>query len=58
VPKVDVYFFMPWRDWISSFSTTGFLLQVFFGLVYLGGLDEASLFKKVPKFLNFRHFKL
>jgi len=26
---------------------------VFFGLLYLGDLDEASLFKKVTKFLNF-----
>ena len=42
-----------------------FLFRVLFRLVYLGGLDEASLFKNDTKFLNFpaanginRHFKL
>jgi hypothetical protein len=28
---------------------------VLFGLVYLGDLDEANLFKNDTKFLNFRH---
>jgi len=31
--------------------------RLVFGLVYLAGLDEASLFKNDTKFLNFRHFR-